>query len=242
MAPVTPGAFTFRKESLTEARKRLGLSQAQMAAKLRVPQNTLSRWENGSTTPDANSLAAIYSVAMENGYMPTFFAPVTQKAPVRDTPLVYWDGQSVATWLYPIGQLADLIASEVVKRVPHGKQPLFKVFLHSSQATHTVTLESLGWRAWEDDCDWYEDIWSQALSDSGHEPAAAVVFLVTADPDYAELIRQLRAKSVQVYLFAPQQVDKRLAEAVGKKRLITLPVTPLDLMPRRVYSRKNYGI
>ena len=241
MVPVTQGDYRFRKESLVEVRRHLGLSQARMAARLGIPPNTLSRWEMGVTTPDANKLAAVYSLAMENNFMPTIFAPVTQKATVRNTSLVYWDAQSVATWLRPIEELAELIASEVVQRVPQGKRPLFKVFLQTSQSSHTTTLESLGWRAWEDECDWYEEIWSQALSDSGHDPAASVVFLVTADPDYSDLIRRLRERGVHVYVFAPQQVDERLAEVVGKRRLILLPVTPIELMPRRIYSRPKHS-
>ena len=37
-----------------------------MADLLGVPPNTLPRWETGWAVPDANSLAAVYSVAMEH--------------------------------------------------------------------------------------------------------------------------------------------------------------------------------
>ncbi len=51
----------------------MGLSQAQIAKRLNLPVNTVSRWERGETSPDANSLAAIYSIATGAGIEPVFF-------------------------------------------------------------------------------------------------------------------------------------------------------------------------
>ena len=69
-------------------RQTLGLSQSAMAAMLDLPKNTVSRWERGETTPDAESLAAVYSLGMEKGVAPNFFVPVKQKAPPCDIALV----------------------------------------------------------------------------------------------------------------------------------------------------------
>ncbi len=81
MAPVNQGMYEFKKDSLTEIRKRMGVSQNKMAELLGVPANTLSRWETGATVPDAGALAAIYSLAREQGVdTPLFFG-------MRSTPL-----------------------------------------------------------------------------------------------------------------------------------------------------------
>ena len=73
--PVIPGDFEYRfsPSALREVREHLGLSQAQIAKRLNLPTNTVSRWERGETSPDANSLAAIYSIATGAGLEPVFF-------------------------------------------------------------------------------------------------------------------------------------------------------------------------
>lgn len=73
--PVIPGDFEYRfsPSALRDVREHLGLSQAQIAKRLNLPTNTVSRWERGETSPDANSLAAIYSIATGAGLEPVFF-------------------------------------------------------------------------------------------------------------------------------------------------------------------------
>ena len=75
MAPVRPEDFdfVFQPDKLKTLRERLSLTQADMATLLNMPVNTISRWERGSNLPDANSLAAIYSIAQERGITPEFF-------------------------------------------------------------------------------------------------------------------------------------------------------------------------
>lgn len=73
--PVNPGDFDYRfsPSSLLETREQLGLSQSGLAGRLGLPVNTISRWERGDTTPDANALAAIYSIGVKEGLEPEFF-------------------------------------------------------------------------------------------------------------------------------------------------------------------------
>lgn len=73
--PVKPGDFEYRfsPSSLLETREQLGLSQSGLAGRLGLPVNTISRWERGDTTPDANALAAIYSIGVKEGLKPEFF-------------------------------------------------------------------------------------------------------------------------------------------------------------------------
>ena len=65
--------YRFSPNSLIGLRRTLAITQAEMASRLGVPANTVSRWETGATVPDADSLAAIYSVAMEHQVQPNFF-------------------------------------------------------------------------------------------------------------------------------------------------------------------------
>ncbi len=242
MARVQQSSYIFRKESLIEVRQRLGLSQSQMANRLQVPKNTLWRWETGATAPDANRLATIYSLAMENDHMPTFFAPATQKARVRDRVLVFWDGLSVAPMFHNGGEASRWVvdvASGLVREINHLR---LKAYLNPSQHQLTLQLEAEGWRIWEDEGDWYEYLFSQALADSGQEPDATVVLLITVDPDYADLVRELHRNRVQVYVIAPMQpfqTDRRIGEAAREGHVINPPNHLLSENPRLLYDRSK---
>ena len=84
MAPIKQGLYEFRKDSLIEIRKELGVSQGKMAEILGVPANTLSRWETGATIPDAGSLASIYSLARDHGIdTPSFFGMREDLPPIK---------------------------------------------------------------------------------------------------------------------------------------------------------------
>ena len=243
MTPAKQGAYRFRKESIAEMRQILGLSQSAMAAMLELPKNTVSRWERGETTPDAESLAAIYSFGKEKGVEPNFFVPVKQQAPPRDAALVYWDIRNV--WFKDIGlfsaasalglgmrleedlkRLDALITSEVRKRVPNASRELFKAFVNRSSA-FPKDLRNLGWRVWEPglyDANWEETLYDQALSDAGQNPSGSVVFLITTDATYIDLIDDLRGRDARVYLMTTPNasVPPELIAAVGKRRWIEL--------------------
>ena len=101
MVPVKPEDFDyiFQPSRLKTLREKLGLTQSEMAVLLDMPVNTLSRWERGSNSPDANALAAIYSIAHERGVSPQFF--VRRPSPVsvrmkRETLVFQWDFQNRA--------------------------------------------------------------------------------------------------------------------------------------------------
>ena len=235
MTPVKPGSYLFRKESIAELRQRLGLSQATMAERLGVPKNTVSRWETGATTPDGESLAAIYSLGMEVGMKANFFAPVKQKAPARDTALVYWEVPQISMWnTRALEQLDIFITGEVRKRLHNAARELFKAFLSSSNSTVNTLLENLGWRVWEPESlsnhDWADDIYDQVLSDAGQNPDRSLVFLITTDTRHVDLIEELKGRKVPVYLIAPRNtgtfslpVSSELVAAVPKKRFIEVP-------------------
>ncbi len=203
----------------------MGLTQIQMAGRLGIPQNSLSRWETGATTPDAKSLAAIYSVGAEEGIMPEFFANSTVKEPtqVRDNVIVYWDIQNLAPTIHDIEDLHTFIRSEIRRRVPRAKRILLKAFASPFHELATNQLQRKGWRVWEDYGEWDEEIYDQALSDAGQSPKQAVVFLITTDGNHSDTVQELRRRSVRVYLIAPPSASQALKDAVGIKRWIRLP-------------------
>lgn len=205
MTPAKQGSYRFRRESIAEMRQRLGLSQSAMASMLDLPKNTVSRWERGETTPDAESLAAIYSLGMDKGVAADFFAPVKQKAAAIEAALVYWDMQGLApAGVDVVDKLDSSIKAAVGQRVPRDARRLFKAFSHNAHSAMTDRLEELGWRIWEDDVDWTEDIYEQALSDAGQNPSGAVVLLIITDESHEELIQELRDRNVRVYTATPR--------------------------------------
>ena len=221
MVPVNPGNYTFRKESLAALRQHLGLSQAQMATKLGVPKNTVSRWETGATAPDAHSLAAIYSVAKENGTMPNFFVPSKQKASIRDTALVYWDINGLAPRGLNIEGWDSFIVNEVNKRVPKPKNLLFKAFSRFPALVNNQ-LHSLNWEVWEGDA----DLSHHARSEAGQDPDGSAVFLITTNTGHVDLVKKLKDNGVRIYLMAPSSVSDALIESVGRKWWINLDGLP----------------
>ena len=59
------GTFVELNEKITEARKRKGLTQEQLAAKLYVTRQAVSRWERGEVVPGIDMLKLIASVLGE---------------------------------------------------------------------------------------------------------------------------------------------------------------------------------
>ena len=204
-----------------------------------IPQNSLSRWETGATTPDAESLAAIYSIGAEEGVVPNFFVKHSVKEPlqVRDVILVYWDIQNLAPSFYNVADWNTFIRTEAKRRVPKAKRELFKAFLSPIHQLATDQLEKLGWRLWEGDGDWDEEIYEQAMSDVGHSPQCTVVFLVTADGDHSETVEELRTRGVRVYLIAPPAASDDLVRAVGRKRWIHIHLPGTFMVKPRPVSR-----
>lgn len=220
MTPAKQGAYRFRKESIAEMRQILGLSQSAMAAMLDLPKNTVSRWERGETTPDAESLAAIYSLGKEKGVEPNFFVSVKQQAPLRDVALVYWDLSGALP--FP-RHLESLIVSEARKRVPHATREIFKAFLTfpslASQPADPI------WRPKHFAADLEEAVYDQALSDAGQSPSRSVVFLVATNAAYVDLVKDLRDRDARVYLMTMRLgvgAPPELIAAVGRRRWIEL--------------------
>lgn len=229
MAPAKQQNYRFSPQSIVELRKRLGLSQAALARSIGVPPNTLSRWEIGATTPDASSLAAIHSVAMESGITPSFFRKRKGKKQTakRTRLLVVWDFENLTALEHYVPNIDAWVREECDKRFPKTTQRTFKAFVRASRwnlaiGNMTEKLDDLGWEVWEESDEVDEEIIHHSKSDCGHEPLRTILVLMTRDGDYVEMIGELKAKGVIVYLLGVE-FGQDLVTTVGKKRLIELP-------------------
>ena len=220
--PTKQGTYEFKPESLVDIRKRLKISQGDMAKLLDVLPNTLSRWETGFTAPDAKFLAKIYSVAKEHGITPNFFSlrTETRGTKPRYRLIVLWDFQTLGVPSQQLDGAESWIRTEVGRRFDRMTHRLFKAFTHPSQSAEADTLEKLGWRVWEDDRDIDEEIIDQAKSDSGQDPTGTVLVLITRDRNFTDLIEELRIEGVRVYLLGPSSTGDDLIEKVGRRRWI----------------------
>jgi len=214
MTPVKQGKYEFKKDSLISVRKQMGLSQGEMADLLGVPANTLSRWELGSTTPDAKHLAAFYSVAKEHGITPAFFGLQGNVKPFQYNLIVIWDFQTTGSPALWVQYAHDTIMSELKKRFG-GMIPIFKAFTHPTQAEAAKVLKSLDWRITEEENEAFDYIVEDAKSDSGHNPESTVLVLISSDNGFADLIEELKSKGVQVFVISPQTYNNKLVEKVG---------------------------
>lgn len=228
MAPIKAGSHEFSPDSLVKIREQLKLTQAKMASLLTIPPNTLSRWETGATTPDAGSLAAIYSLALEQGVTPSFFRrrrPHQKQPKQRSRLLVMLDFQNLGVSAYQVPGLSTWLKEELEKKFPATSYSRYKVFASPHQSEATEQLEGMGWRAWEDSGDMDEEIVNQCKSDCGQEPKDTVLVLITRDGDFAALAEYLKALGVAVYVVStPFGFSQKLHQAVGPEHWIQLPL------------------
>ncbi len=226
MVPIKGGRYEYRPDSIVALRKQLGQTQAQMAKQLGIPANTLSRWETGATTPDATSLAALYSLGAAQGVPPQFFKrkrPSPKPRKGRSRLVVMWDLQNAAVSALEAESRDSNIRGELDRRFSGSSHRLFKVFSTPPQERATDVLAARGWRVWEDDSDMDDELIAQARSDCGQEPGETTFVLIANDGDYRDLIRDLEKQEVAVHVLAlGRGPSKRLAGVVGKEGLIRI--------------------
>ena len=224
MTPRKQGRFVFNPNGIKVIREKSGLSQEQLSEKLGVAKTAISRWEKGKVTPDANSLAMIYSVAKENRIEAQFFKEAetkTQKG--RSNLYVSWDYQNMPIMEYQAVERAKLIRDTLIERFPSVSHSVFKIFASPMYSYVTNQISQQGWRLHEFSYDIDEELDAQSWSDCNQAPKDTIFVLITRDGDYIELIEELRQKGVRVYLMAPDNASHRLLETVGKRWRIKFP-------------------
>lgn len=223
MAALKPGRFEFDPTSIVELRKKLDLTQQELAEKLGITKAAISRWEQGKPKPDASALAALYSVAMDHNYSPNFFRISAKHQGVRSRLIVAWDYQNLPSQFYNATAMGTWVKQTLEARFSTTSYRLFKVFASPFQSWAVDQLENIGWRLQVFNQDIDDELWDQSSSDCGQNPSDTIFVLITRDGDFTDLIQELRKKQVRVHLLAPEDVNERLIEAVGKRRWITMP-------------------
>lgn len=226
MAPVKAHRYEFNAKSIANVRTRMKMKQTKMAELLGVPANTLSRWETGATTPDANSLAAIFSIAQDNGISIAFFEEKAMPPRVqnqRSRAVVMADFQNLGVSAQNVQAFNDFVRREVGRRVPGATSTIFKAFASPHQSEATNRMRSLGWRIQTASSNWDDGIAQQAKSDCGTDPQGSALLLITRDGDFADLVNELKRRGVRVYLLAGPNANQNLLDAVGSRRVIQWP-------------------
>ena len=228
MAPVKTHRYGFNARSIADFRARAKMKQATLAELLDVPANTLSRWETGATTPDAKSLAAIYSIAQDKGQPVNFFevleTPQPAPAPASKKGLrvaVFADLQNIAVSAKAVPTLNKHVRDEVNRLFPSRGRARFRAFGSKAQAIRTWGQK--GWKVKEGNGNLDDTIIQQAKAFCQVNPKGAAWVIMTKDGDFAGLVKDQQAKGVQVWLLSPPNPSKKLLDLIDRKHRIPWP-------------------
>jgi transcriptional regulator with XRE-family HTH domain len=226
VAPIRPDHYdyAFRPGVLENIRKRLGLTQAKLAELLDVPVNTVSRWETGATTPDANALAAIYSIAKQEDVTPQFFhrkATVQATQRQRTKLILAWDYQNRGR---EASEMADewYYMSQYLDMLHPGTKASRQLWAYTSlfQWDAAAELKELKFQvydgAFDADSQLSQDVWAECQKN----PTKTVFVLVANDGNYVELLRRLKEIGVDVHIWGTSLCNVKLLKTVGPGHFI----------------------
>ncbi len=223
MAPVDKGSYRFDPKGIVDIRNRLGITQSQMALLLGVPPNTLSRWETGKATPDAHSLANIFSFAQERGLHPSFFRKFVEGD--RSRLVVILDFQDLGVSALNIKQMDHYIMEEIERMAPSTHHEVFKAFASPDQVVGISELKKLKWRVRIDDSDQDDEIVQQVKSDCRHDPEDTVLVICSRDGDFEGLVKEVQQWGVLVYMMGPLGTSQRVKDSVEVEQWTQWPAT-----------------
>ena len=221
MAPVEKGSYRFDPKGIVDIRNRLGITQLQMALLLGVPPNTLSRWETGKATPDAHSLAAIFSFAQERGLHPSFFRKFVEGD--RTRLVVILDFQNLGVSALSIQQMDRYIMDGVEHIAPYTHHEVFKAFASPDQVVGIAELKKLKWQVRIDESDQDEAIIQQVRSDCSQDAEDTILVICSRDGDFGELVKEMQQWGVIVHVMGAHNANQRLRDAVDSERWTQWP-------------------
>lgn len=237
MAPVKQRNYEFDASSIAVLRTRLKMKQTKMAELLGVPANTLSRWETGSTKPDAESLAAIHSIAMENGATVNFFKKTTStqrvpkkgetaKAGAGPSPVaqnvsrvgIFLDFQNVGVSEKDFASFTKILRKKLDDCFPNSKRNRFRAFVSSGKNSNI--FESNQWSVNKCSRNRDKDIMKAVRDYCQSNAKGTAVLLLTKDGDFAGLIKEMQDKGVHVYLMAPPSASNKFLNVVDQQHRV----------------------
>ena len=247
MAPVRSEDFDylFQPTGLKSLRENLSLTQADMAALLDVPVNTVSRWERGANAPDANVLAAIYSIARERDITPEFFARRPNPMPTRhgrDTLVFHWDFQNLAEedqyvseeWEYLEGYM-DLLFPRAEETVRIAHMAMFQSSGTSLSASGFKVVQSIlyvdteiiregkrlfGLSGTNGQIQLDASGRSQLPHGEWFCPENSAYTLITNDGDYSGYLKELQHAGVETFVWGTDECSDRLRNSISPDHFI----------------------
>jgi len=225
MVPVKKGHYEYQFDPniLKALRIKLSLSQAKLAEMLDVPPNTLSRWETGSTAPDANALAAIYSIAKRKNLTPAFFVKQGGSTPKKQRTklLLAWDFQNLGLdskyvefeWKYMIRYLKYFHSDSRANQI-------LRAYISPHQRASGEILDELNFDVNEGYFDADSQLARDSIDDCAQNPQKWTYVLATNDGDYTQMFKDLQTSGVDTYLWATDECSERLKNAVKEDRFI----------------------
>ena len=226
MASITPGNYLFDHTSIVSTRTKMKMKQAKMAQNLGIPVNTLSRWETGATVPDAKSLAAIYSLAMSQGFTPQFFKEATatkSRTNVRSRLVVMVDFQNLGIAAKNVAQFDSWMRTTVEQKAASATIKHLKVFAGSNQSAAIDKFSGLKWKSSKRSGDSDEAIIMESKSNCGHDPNDTVLVIATKDGGFTDLVKEMKQWGVTVYVVGPESTSQKLKQAAGNGYFIQCP-------------------
>ena len=247
MAPVRSEDFDylFQPAGLKSLREQLSLTQADMATLLDVPVNTVSRWERGANAPDANVLAAIYSIARERDVTPEFFArranPMTARRG-RTTLVFHWDFQNLAEEDQYVSEEWDYMKRYMGLLFPRADETV--QIAHTSIFHSSGTgLNASGFRVVQSMQDVDTEIIREGrrlfglsgtngqiqLDASGQshlshgewfDPEDSAYTLITNDGDYSGYLKELQQSGVETFVWGTDECNDGLRNSIGLDHFI----------------------
>ena len=232
MPPIRPEdhAYRFRPAVLRELRGQLNLTQAQMAGLLEIPVNTLSRWELGSNLPDANALAAVYSVAAERGIRPQFFEErsAMNKRKTRKDRIIDWDFQNLGVEAENIEDTIEELIEYMDCVYGRSGNDALRVYVSpwginfsQSQTLRQAEFEVVQCYS-NADRKIMEDGESLFSSSSDFHPKESAYVLISDDGDYADYLKGFRTLGVETFVVGTDECSQKLIRAVGQDHFIPL--------------------
>ena len=212
MPPAEKGSYRFDPKGIVDLRNRLGIAQFEMARMLGVPANTLSRWETGKATPDAHSLAAIYSFAQDRGLSPSFFRHFV--AGHRTRLVVVLDFTDLGVSALKVRDMDSYLMEELERIAPSTDHEIFKAFARPDQVMGIAELKKLKWRVRIDESNQHEAIIQQVKSDCGQDPDDTILVICAKDGNYGGLVAEMQGWGVMVQVMGAHGATQRLRETV----------------------------
>ena len=225
MAPIRPEdyEYIFDHARLKAIRDKMGLSQAKVAEMLDVPVNTLSRWENGVTSPDAKSLAAIYSIAKQQGIGAEFFKRRTQqKTKAGKTKLLLaWDFQNESLKADDLEEEWDTMLDYIDLLFPGTKAfRVFRAYTSPHQYEAKSVLQSLDFEVSEGIFDADSQLIKDTVEDCTTNPKKWIFILASDDGNYVQMLKYLKETGVEVYIWGSDECSNSLQDAVDDEHFI----------------------